>query len=811
MAFHVSCPITCRKICYCTLGFPRLLRTEEGKDAFLEELGRIEEFLKDPYRRRANYGQTVQVKVPKVDVIDPPPPVLSVSVPLQLQQQKQLVSAEVVQVEDGGGGELDELALANASANTKRLALQKKGAATSVMVEDLARRLEAGDGVLCLQGKEIDFAGEELGQSNVKIMCRLCLSGENDGSERARKMLPCNSCGKKYHINCLKNWSLNRDLFHWSSWACPSCRICEVCCRTGDPNKFMYCKRCDAAHHCYCQQPPHKNVSSGPYLCPKHTKCHSCGSRVPGKGLSLRWFLGYTCCDACGRLFVKGNYCTVCLKVYRDSESTPMVCCDICQRWVHCQCDGISDEKYMEFQVDGNLEYSCPTCRGECSQIRSSEEAVLELWKKKDETDKDLIARLRAAAGLPTQEEIHPLSPFSDDEDNGPATSKNEYGRSIKLSLKNLVEKSPKKNEHGKKSSNKKSGKKKGGNEEYTAGDGSEELSLFPTREPDTFFFPAAESPNEKLKPVDEFVENNGVRTSRMVHVKSNSPDKGQFGNNVGSNISKSTKGPKLVIHLGSRNKNPTNSPRSDASSFYKEPELTTTSNGDKVDHTENINASKSKIRIRKSNPDTGKSMFGSVSTPSGHSLLGRGVDDRTKADVEAETEVPASRVSKLASLKYAEGHSKVSSVLDDVNKNKPAASNSVSKDSRPLLKLKFKKPHQENQVSWINPMDDEMSLPKGQRSKRKRPSSLQENASTQGVQGTAMDEIMDANWILQKLGKDAVGKRVEIHQASDNSWHRGTVEDVFEGTSVISVALDEGKARNLELGKQGVRFVSQK
>lgn len=29
-----------------------------------------------------------------------------------------------------------------------------------------------------------------------------------------------------------------------------------------------------------------------------------------------RWFLGHTCCDACGRLFVKGNYCPVCLKVY---------------------------------------------------------------------------------------------------------------------------------------------------------------------------------------------------------------------------------------------------------------------------------------------------------------------------------------------------------------------------------------------------------------------------------------------------------------------------------------------------------------
>lgn len=92
--------------------------------------------------------------------------------------------------------------------------------------------------------------GEEQGQSNV--MCRICFCGENEGSERARRMLPCKTCGKKYHRNCLKTWAQHRgttgsytfvrgyrshiliywkffaDLFHWSSWACPSCRICEV-------------------------------------------------------------------------------------------------------------------------------------------------------------------------------------------------------------------------------------------------------------------------------------------------------------------------------------------------------------------------------------------------------------------------------------------------------------------------------------------------------------------------------------------------------------------------------------------------------
>lgn len=34
--------------------------------------------------------------------------------------------------------------------------------------------------------------------------------------------------------------------------------FCQVCRRVGDPNRFMFCKRCDDAYHCYCQQPPHK-------------------------------------------------------------------------------------------------------------------------------------------------------------------------------------------------------------------------------------------------------------------------------------------------------------------------------------------------------------------------------------------------------------------------------------------------------------------------------------------------------------------------------------------------------------------------
>ena len=101
--------------------------------------------------------------------------------------------------------------------------------------------------------------------------------------------------------------------------------------------------------------------------------------------------------------------------------------------------------------------------------------------------------------------------------------------------------------------------------------------------------------------------------------------------------------------------------------------------------------------------------------------------------------------------------------------------SHSLPKDSKPLLRFKFKKPTVENQTS-PQPEEERSSI-KGQRSKRRRPSPFEKTSFnededvTQSNQDNLMDEIMDANWILKKLGKDAIGKRVEVHQSSDNSW----------------------------------------
>ncbi|CAG7890680.1 unnamed protein product [Brassica rapa] len=734
MAFHVACPITCRRICSCSLGFPRDLRGADSKEDFLRGVRRVEDSLIDPCG--SSKVVTVQVRAPKV--------------------RKDSI----------GDGAVDEAAAEEeASAQRKRVSLQRQAAVTVEAAEDYARRFESGV-------NELSSNEEELAQCGVNVMCRMCFLGESHGSERARRMLSCKTCGKKYHKNCVKSWAQHRDLFHWSSWSCPSCRVCEVCRRTGDPNKFVFCKRCDAAYHCYCQHPPHKNVSSGPYLCPKHTRCHSCDSTVPGNGLSVRWFLSYTCCDACGRLFVKGNYCPLCLKVYRDSESTPMVCCDLCQRWVHCHCDGISDEKYLQFQADGNLQYKCATCRGEGYQVKDLQDAVQELWKKKDMVDAELVASLRAAAGLPTDEEIFSISPFSDDEENGPVS-----GRSVKLSIKGLVDKSPKKSKEYRKHVSKKGHHTKSElQQDSDVHHGMEsQRSRLSGAKTDSFGIQMNErsdvrssvagicSTHEprivKHKRVDDVMVTDEEKPSRIVRIKCNNKPQDSDSEET------SLKAKKLVINLGARKINVSDSSKSNVVSHSR----------DKDQSSGEVRTLKMSGRFGKTKSEGSKGTFGSITQFPASTSAGSHVDDKT------------------------------------------SISPSLQKEARPLLKFKLRKPDSGDQTSLAitQSEDEKLSSGKGQRSKRKRPSSLVDKASLEEdgdsrQDSPRSDEMMDANWILKKLGKDSIGKRVEV-QGSQNSWKKGIVTDVTGDTSTLSVSLDDGSMKTFELGKHNVRFIPQK
>ncbi|KAG8093181.1 hypothetical protein GUJ93_ZPchr0012g20976 [Zizania palustris] len=819
MAFHVACPITCRRVCDCELGFGaaaagRGRSKGGGAEAWAAAAAALEGFLADPWLLRPvgeEDGTAVAKEVATVQVEVPP-------------------------VEPPDEGE-DEAC---------RAAMQRQAAAA----EDYARRLEAGAGAYGSQeeGDEEEWGQEEQGNAAVKVICRLCFSGENEGSTKAAKMLPCKLCNKKYHRNCLKNWGEHRDLFHWSSWVCPSCRSCEVCRRPGDPNKLMFCKRCDGAYHCYCQQPSHKNVTHGPYLCPKHTRCHSCGSGVPGSGHSTRWFLGYTSCDACGRLFVKGNYCPVCLKVYRDSEVIPMVCCDVCEKWVHIECDGISEEKYQQFQSDQNLKYTCAACRGECSQIRDTEDAVRELWKRRDMIDHDLMASLRAAAALPSLEDVLPSNPNSDDEKLDAYVTKNDGRNTLKFSLKSkpaLDSSEQEKNTPKSSRSNKKHSKKKGNQNNKAVGD-QDEVFLEKRNEAkslgslgdqtadvthdrgsfkndaDVFVLSSTRSVEKDLKSSSLKATANNADIIPKVKIKGSKVPSLHFKDLGEENAAKgdTAKGTKLVIHLSSRHKSRSGSPKSEMSNSQKEQELGSL-HGGKVDVTSQFKSSRSEVKeksVMKLVRETGvqhNSLLGDLGASKKHAT-----GKRSNAIVSG-----MENASESGTRSRSFGHKQ--SVVNQLTENQGTTSFSTNKSTdslKPsLLKLKFKRPifeqpstqasQPEEPGTWAS-QPEELNVAKGQRSKRKRPSldkmdgSEDKGRAKRNEQSTG-DETMDANWILRKLGKDAIGKRIEVQVSSDGKWNQGVVSNVINST--LCLQLDNGRSVNVELGMWAIRLIAQR
>jgi len=154
------------------------------------------------------------------------------------------------------------------------------------------------------------------------------------------------------------------------------------------------------------------------------------------------------------------------------------------------------------------------------------------------------------------------------------------------------------------------------------------------------------------------------------------------------------------------------------------------------------------------------------------HALSIRGSNEANAATMGLQNNLKAEKVSLR---KHSDSRPDIAGESNKSNKQAPPASDSLIKDSRPLLRLKFKTPYL---GSWPLQGEEERGSIKGQRSKRKRPSpfvekskKMEQEDDLESQEDNLMNEMMDANWVLKKLGRDAVGKRVEVHQPSDNSW----------------------------------------
>eukprot|EP00112_Aurelia_sp_Birch-Aquarium-sp1_P008034 Seg1879.2 transcript_id=Seg1879.2/GoldUCD/mRNA.D3Y31 product="PHD finger protein 10" protein_id=Seg1879.2/GoldUCD/D3Y31 len=209
--------------------------------------------------------------------------------------------------------------------------------------------------------------------------CGICLKGaETNKKGIPEDLVNCSFCENSGHPSCL---DMNRQLvlvIKTYPWQCMECKTCTLCSNPHDEEHMMFCDNCDRGYHSYCVGL--KNIPDGRWVCEKCGKCASCLSRQPcPDGTPGKWreefkrsreggdaeFLQFHC-HKCSKLFRAGNFCPVCLKVYRsDEKDLPMVCCDCCDRWIHTDCDDIDDQRYQELSKDSSAQYKCVICRGE--------------------------------------------------------------------------------------------------------------------------------------------------------------------------------------------------------------------------------------------------------------------------------------------------------------------------------------------------------------------------------------------------------------------------------------------------------------
>ncbi|XP_065655055.1 PHD finger protein 10 isoform X2 [Hydra vulgaris] len=210
--------------------------------------------------------------------------------------------------------------------------------------------------------------------------CGICMKGEEENKNGIpEKLINCSQCSNGGHPSCLDmNKSLLKVIKGYP-WQCMECKVCTECLAPHDEHEMMFCDNCDRGYHSYCVGV--KEIPKGRWVCNRCGKCCSCLSRQPvSDGGSGRWKMEFTKptdgsepeflqnhCRKCSILFRKGSFCPVCLKVYCDDDGVvnPMVCCDNCDRWIHTDCDGIDEQRYIELSKDHHSAYTCVLCRGE--------------------------------------------------------------------------------------------------------------------------------------------------------------------------------------------------------------------------------------------------------------------------------------------------------------------------------------------------------------------------------------------------------------------------------------------------------------
>uniref|UniRef100_A0A2C9KCS1 Uncharacterized protein n=1 Tax=Biomphalaria glabrata TaxID=6526 RepID=A0A2C9KCS1_BIOGL len=179
-------------------------------------------------------------------------------------------------------------------------------------------------------------------------MCKACGSFGKDGES---KMIVCTQCGQCYHPYCV-SVTVTKVMLQ-KGWRCLDCTVCEGCGGPYDEGRLLLCDDCDISYHTYCLDPPLETVPKGNWKCKWCVQCVNCGSTSPG--FACQWMNNYTQCGPCHSKM----YCPVCFDSYLTDQL--IIQCQQCDRWLHCECDGLHGEDEAELAADYG--YNCTFCR----------------------------------------------------------------------------------------------------------------------------------------------------------------------------------------------------------------------------------------------------------------------------------------------------------------------------------------------------------------------------------------------------------------------------------------------------------------
>ncbi|KAJ2661859.1 Histone-lysine N-methyltransferase 2A [Coemansia sp. RSA 1199] len=245
-----------------------------------------------------------------------------------------------------------------------------------------------------------------VGVGNVECVARVCVPESQlkmglpqlcTACGSAGNVDACRGCGDLYHDGC--GWDCRDTLAFVSQWrVCPTCRVCAQCLDRNSEGDLLQCDECGIHMHSLCsaQTAAHSDglagavrEAGGRWVCDSCVCCAECGFTMPDRSnpdhdespspdvQRTRWTHDFSMCGTCAAHIDRGRVCPECVATYANCHirDTSMVCCDVCQFWVHATCDpSLEPQVYDALITLEDEAYVCPRCCAarNCGVLESS-------------------------------------------------------------------------------------------------------------------------------------------------------------------------------------------------------------------------------------------------------------------------------------------------------------------------------------------------------------------------------------------------------------------------------------------------------